>query len=356
VRFDRIEVPGEHEARERAWDVVRAAYAEREPVPRPRRRLAPAVVLGLAVALTAVALSPPGRAVVDSVRKAIGIESAEEALFSLPVPGRLLVVSDSGAWAVANDGSIRRLGDYREIRCSPFGRFVAAARANELAALEPDGDVHWKLSRPGVRAPEWGGTLTDTRIAYVSRGRVRVVAGDGTGDHALAPGRAAAWVPGSVRLLAVAGTSGVSLVDVETSETRWTTPVRAATLAWSADGTRLLALGVGRYAVLSPMGKVLTEGRASAGAFAPRGHALALIRGDRLEVDGRLRFRGTGAFGDVTWSPDGGWIAVAWPEADQLVFVRAAGRRKIEASANVADQFESTSTPRLAGWCPLPQP
>jgi hypothetical protein len=358
LRLDRLEVPGEHEARERAWQVVRAAYAEREPVPRPRRRLAPALALGAVAAVAAFALSPPGRAVVDSVRHAIGIESAEEALFSLPAPGRLLVVSDAGAWAVGEDGSARRLGDFREAGCSPFGRFVVAAGQDELAALEPDGDVRWKLSRPGVRTPQWGGTLADTRVAYVSQGAVRIVAGDGTGDRALTAGRAAAWVPGSVRLLAVSRPRGVSLVDVERRETRWTTSVPAAKLAWSADGTRLLALDAGRYAVLSAAGKVLTRGAASTAAFAPRGHALALVRrtgtGSELVVGGRLRFQGTGTFADATWSPDGRWVAVAWPEADQLAFVRAAGPRRIRASANVAEQFDSASSPRLAGWCPPP--
>ena len=77
MRLDRIDIPGEHGARERTWPVVLAAYAEREPLPRPRRRLAPAVALGLVVVVAAVALTPPGRAVVDSVRKAIGIESAQ---------------------------------------------------------------------------------------------------------------------------------------------------------------------------------------------------------------------------------------------------------------------------------------
>ena len=359
MRLDRIEIPGEHEARERAWQVVRAAYAEREPVPSPRRRLVPAFALAVAAVIVAVAFTPPGRAVVDSVRKAIGIESAEKALFSLPAPGRLLVVSDEGAWAVGEDGSQRRLGDYREATCSPFGRFVAVAGPTQLAALEPNGDVRWKLARPGVRAPDWGGTLTDTRIAYISRGRVRVVAGDGTGDRALVPGRAAAWLPGSVRLLAVAGPSGVSLVDANTRRTRWTAPVRAEKVAWSADGTRLLALGAGRYTVLSPAGKVLSTGAASDAAFAPRGHALAVVRrteaGSELSVDGRLRFQGTGTFTDATWSPDGRWLAVSWPEADQLVFVRAAGPRRIEAAANVSAQFESASPPRVSGWCPAGQ-
>ena len=31
--LERIEIPGEHEARERSWAVVRSAFAEREPHP-----------------------------------------------------------------------------------------------------------------------------------------------------------------------------------------------------------------------------------------------------------------------------------------------------------------------------------
>ena len=356
--FERIDVPGEHDARERAWQVARAAFAEREPAPRPRRRAAPALALGLAAVVAAVAFTPPGRAVVETVRKAIGIEPADEALFSLPALGRLLVVSDGGAWAVAEDGSQRRLGDYDEVGCSPFGRFVVAARPSELAALEPDGDVRWKLSRPGIRAPVWGGTLNDTRIAYVSRGVVRVVAGNGIGDRALTAGRAAAWSPGSVRLLAVATASRVSLFDVERSRMLWSARLSARSVAWSADGTRILALGAGGYAVLATSGRVLDRDEALTASFAPRGHGLAVVRrveaGAELRVGGRLRFQGTGTFADVRWSPDGRWLALSWPDADQLLFVRASSRRTIRAAANVARQFESASFPSIAAWCPLP--
>ena len=54
-------VPDELEAQRRAWAVVRAAYAERGPVPRRRRRLRLLVAVAAAAALVAAALSPPGR-------------------------------------------------------------------------------------------------------------------------------------------------------------------------------------------------------------------------------------------------------------------------------------------------------
>jgi hypothetical protein len=352
--LERAEIPGEHEARERAWQVVRAAHAEREAAPRPLRRLAPAIALGLAAVVVAVAFTPPGQAVVETVRKAIGVESAEEALFSLPAPGRLLVVSDAGAWVVGEDGSKRFLGDFREAAWSPFGRFVVAVRPNELVALEPDGDVRWKLARRRVSSPRWGGTLTDTRIAYVSGGTARVVVGDGTGDRALGPGSALAWRPGAQHVLAIAAARRIRAVDADTGRALWTAGVAGAReLAWSADGRLLLAITSRGLQRVSSAGVLLggIDRGVTAAAFAPRGHALAVLRRTgNVTVDGEVRFRATGSFRDLTWSPDGGWLAVGWVDADQLVFVRAAGPRRLEAAANLSRQFDSTSFVSLAGW------
>ena len=94
-------------AEERAWAVVRAAYAHRVPTHAERRRRWPfvaAVAVGLAV-VAAAGLSPPGRAVVDAVRRSIGIEHAAPALFRLPADGRLLVSGAGGTWVVSADGS-----------------------------------------------------------------------------------------------------------------------------------------------------------------------------------------------------------------------------------------------------------
>ena len=352
MRLDRVDIHGEHEARERTWEVVRAAFAEREPIPRRMRRLAPALAFAVLAAALAAAFTPPGRAVVDKVREAIGVETAEQALFSLPAEGRLLVVSDAGAWAVSQDGSKRRLGDYDEAGCSPFGRFLLGSRPNELAALETDGDVRWKLARPQVHSSDWGGITTDTRIAYISRGIVHVVAGDGTGDRAVVAGHAVAWRPRSEHVLAVATADGVSLIG----GAGWTAKVRATTLEWSGDGKRLLASTPRGYVVLSASGKVLKRGEAAEAAFGPRGSRLASVRpGSELRLDGKLRFQGTGTFRDLTWSPDGRWLAFVWPDADQVVFVRASGPRRIEAASNLTAQFEGTTAPRVAAWCPAPR-
>src|SRR5205823_14706248 len=210
----KFEAPGEHEAGERAWTVVRAAYAEREPVAWPRRHTRPLLVAAVVVAAVAAALSPPGRSVIHSLRKAVGVQNAEPELFSLPSPGQLLVTSRGGVWIVHGDGSRRRLGAYRAATWSPHGLFVAATRKNELLALDPAGHVRWSIARRSARLPSWEGTRTDTRIAYLSGGTLRVVAGDGTGDQAIGPAApvAPAWRPGPERVLAYAARRGGAIV------------------------------------------------------------------------------------------------------------------------------------------------
>jgi hypothetical protein len=96
------------------------------------------VVAALAAVVAAATLSPPGRAVVDAVRKTIGIEHAQPALFRLPSPGRVLVSGGGGAWVVAADGSTRRIGDYNQASWSPHALYIVAATRNVLVALQPE--------------------------------------------------------------------------------------------------------------------------------------------------------------------------------------------------------------------------
>jgi hypothetical protein len=310
----KLDAPPPEGAEERAWQVVRAAFDERAPSPPKRKLWRPVIVLAAVAVLAGVVASPPGQAVLDSLREAVGIERAQPALFSLPAPGRLLVESADGVWVVQADGSKRRLGGWREASWSPFGRYVVVARANELAAVEPDGDVRWSLARPNVRFPRWAGDRIDTRIAYLSGTSLRVVAGDGTGDRLLRRNVAAvapAWLP--------------------------------------ADGFRLAYTDqAGRTVVVdADTGRILRASAAPAptAAIRQRGAASEVVAG------GRVIFRGTGEFRDVARSPDGRWLLVTWPTADQWVFVRTAGRRKIEAVSGITRQFGGGSFPRIAGWC-----
>ena len=374
--LERGEIPGEEAARARAWGVVEAAFDERMPSPRPSHwpRVA-AIALALA-ALVAASVSAPGQAVIDEIREVVGVESAERALFALPTEGRLLVSADAGVWVIQPDGSKRLLGNYREASWSPFGRFVVAARGDELAALETDGEVRWTLARPGVRSPRWSGTETDTRIAYVDRSGLRMVAGDGMGDRLLIPGfqGAVAWKPGGDFILARATARRVTVVDVQTGRILWRRPLAGGSpveLAWSANGVRLLAATRRGLFVFGEDGSVpfdLSVGAApfQAAALAPSGGSTVFAqeagRRSQLWVVPRIRpdgnaarrlFSGSGAFADVAWAPDGRWVVVGWPEADQWVFVRANGAG-ISAVANVSEQLRSRSFPRIEGWAASP--
>lgn len=364
--LERVEIPGEDAARDRAWTVVEAAFEERTPAPRRSHwpRVA-AAALALA-ALAAASVSAPGQAVIDEIREVVGVERAERALFSLPAEGRLLVAADSGVWVVQQDGSRRLLGEYHEASWSPFGRFVVAAGRDELTALETDGDVRWSLPRPGVRSPRWTGTETDTRIAYLSGTQPRVVAGDGTDDRPLcevAGNRRVppAWRPGPGFVLAAASPSGAAnVLDLERCAQLWVSApiVGSRRLEWSPDAKRLLVVTLEDVRVLrAGTGAVIRVERASEATFHPRSGELALIRhrGDvsQVVVGGRVVFRGAGQLRDLAWSPDGRWLLVGWPAADQWVFVRADGRR-IRPVANVRGQFRSRSFPRVDGWCCAP--
>jgi hypothetical protein len=315
VKLDEVSPPAG--AEERAWQVVRAAYEERTPAPRERKAWRPVLVLAAVAVVAGAVASPPGQAVLDSIREVVGIERARPALFSLPAPGQLLVESADGVWVVQADGSKRRLGDWREASWSPLGRFVVVARANELAALEPDGDVRWSLARPRVRFPRWAGDRIDTRIAYLSGTSLRVVAGDGTDDRLLRRNVAAvapAWLPGEGFRLAYTDGAG-------------------RTVAVDADTGRVLRGG----AVPAPAATIRRRGAAS-----------------EVVADGRVAFRGTGVFRDAARTPDGRWLLVTWPTADQWVFVRLSGGRKIVAVSGITEQFGGGAFPRIAGWCCAP--
>ncbi len=351
-------VPADHEAEDRAWAVVRAAYAEREHVRvRPRRRLMLAAV-GLAVAAGAAALSPPGRAVVDAVRRTIGISHAAPALFRLPAPGRLLVSGGGGTWVVSPDGSKRRLGGYAQAAWSPHGLYVVAASSNELAAVEPsDGTVRWTLARPGLAFPRWGGSRTDTRVAYLSDGQLRVVAGDGTGDAAVGGNArvAPAWRPGNRRQLAFVTSDGrVDLQGAWRSSRRYADP---RSLMWSPDGKSLLLVTARQLVLFAPasgQARALGLPGVTAASFSPRGQLAVVRRNAVLLFDGeeaRTVFSTRGRLRGLAWSPNGNWLLTTLPAADQWIFV---GGRRVLAVSHIARQFGGTAT--LDGWVSGPYP
>ena len=349
------QVPVDPAAEERAWAVVRAAYARHEPVRRRRTAWPLATAAALAV-VAAAALSPPGRAVVDAVRRSIGIEHAAPALFRLPAPGRLLVSGSGGTWVVASDGSKRRLGDERQASWSPHGLYVIAAGQDELAAIEPGhGAVHWTLTRPRISLPRWGGSRTDTRVAYLSGATLRVVGGDGTGDAPIGPSAhvAPAWQPERHVLAYAPPAGGVLVVNADSRAVLARHGVRGAVLAlaWSPDGRRLavatrkqlVVLG-GRRRVALPLASVRSL------AFARDGR-LALVRGGKVQVLGgegvQTVLTVRGALAGLAWSPDGRSIVTSLPAADQWIFL---GRRRLQAVSHIVHQFGGAVS--LDGWVP----
>jgi hypothetical protein len=377
--LERLALAGEEEAAERSWQVVRAAFAARTPTPavrRPSLRAAAVAVAAVAVvAAAAAAATSAGRGVVDELRRAVGIESASPVLSSLPTGGSVLVSGRGGSWIVGPDGSRRRLGGYPEASWSPFGRFVIAVEADrrQLTALEPDGDVRWTIARPGpIRLPRWGGTADDTRIAYLSRGALRVVAGDGRPDRQLAARVlpvAPAWRPGPRHVLAfVDGGGAVVMVDSDTGAVRARAePLHEVReLQWSGDGRLLLVRAARGLAVLDGQGRrrYALLGREAApvadATFVGRGVAFvqwadggsSVWHVPRLAADrsaARRVFEGAGRIDGVHPSPDGRWLLLSWPSADQWVFVRTAGAPRIDGVDGIWRQLRSSAT--VEGWC-----
>jgi hypothetical protein len=385
-RLLRDPVPGEQEAGQRAWEVVRSSYASRERVPWIERHSRLVVVLALVAAVGVAAVTPPGRAVVDRVREVAGRTPSEPALVRLPGPGRLLVVSERGPWVVNADGSKRFLGDYDDASWSPRGLFVVATREHQLVTLEPEsGDVRWSLSRTNkVRDARWSGGGLDTRIAYRSGSSLHVVAGDGSPDIVLSPNVAPvapAWKDDS-HLLSYAGADGrAHVVDVDARRELWRTPripgIRR--LSFSPEGSLVVLTrrnaglyrprGLIRLAAAPALRKghvlldtaTLGAGRVVYADYDPKADATALVLahgfapGPVLLIGPSEVFRGAGRIGNLTLSPDGRWLAAAWPAADQILFLRVLRFNRVVPVSKIRREFEPGASapqgfPRMAGW------
>jgi WD40 repeat protein len=379
-------VPDEAGARDRAWRLARQAYAERphdrRTVGRVRTKLAAVALAGVLLVLV---ISPAGATVRHWLRDVVnpGHEPSSPALTSLPAPGHLLVDSVKGPWVVSPDGSKRLLGHYGQAAWSPHGRYVAVTTRHQLLAVEPDGDVHWSIARRGpVRDPSWSHP-DGYRIAYLDGRALRVVAGDGTGDRALRARVAPvgpAWRPGRRHVLAFAAADGVvTAMAADTGRILLRGPrvTSAFSLAWSADGRRLMVAGRDEVLLLDAHGRVLRRIPAQRGAYvvnaalSPDGHRIALVERSPATASSRLLladggsaarplFSGPGAFAGVDWSPDGHWLLLAWRDADQWLFLQPAHPRRIVAVSNISSQFDpgtrrSPPSPAVAGWCCVEQ-
>jgi hypothetical protein len=72
-------------------------------------------------------------------------------------------------------------------------------------------------------------------------------------------------------------------------------------------------------------------------------------------------FVGAGSLTDLAWSPNGRWLLIGWPDADQWLFIRPERPRRVIAVSNVARQFSPGAPagrgpfPRVSGWCCAPR-
>jgi hypothetical protein len=373
--------PGAGAAERRAWQVVRAAHAARVPV----RRRSPLTSLALAgaaaVVAVALALTPAGARMGDWIADVVDPEPSS--LTSLPAPGRLLVVGDGGVWIVGDDGARRQLRGFGDATWSPGGLFVAAARGNELVALDPQGNERW--TRPAsapVASPRW--SPDGYRVAYRSGGELRVAIGNNTDDWRLARsvGEAApAWKPlpePAEQVLAFAAAPGVEIVEVDTRRVVGRTPPgpQPRELWWGAGGRRLVTVTADSVRVHGPRGRLLRTvelgGLETVGsAMAPGGRTLAVLaRGAGARSAGQLllvRIDRTapprallsmpGPLEGLTWSIDGSVLVVGRPRADQWLYVRPGGSGRLQSIENVRALFAGGADPRTgafprpAGWC-----
>jgi hypothetical protein len=385
-RLRRAHAPGETEAAERTWQVVRQAYASQERVPWIERHSRVVIAFAVLAALAVAVVSPPGRALVDTVRDTVAEEPPPENVFDrIPGGGRLLVLSDSGPWVVDEDGSKRLLGHYEDAAWSPRGLFVVATQGGRLITLDSgSGDVRWSLSRSErVADPRWSGGGLDTRIAYRAGSSLHVVAGDGAPDSLLAndvPPVAPAWQPGS-HVLAYAGSDErIHVIDVDSDRELWRTPLVEGVRQILFDDKRVLAVTAREIWLFGPQKRALFERVA-------RGHTILSVAlvpvygvvfadydeaadatelvmptcstsGACLLVPDLHAYRGAGRVGDLTSSPDGRWFAAASPNADQFLFFRRLPRLgKVVSVSEVTREFDpsgngSRSFPSIAGWVP----
>jgi hypothetical protein len=158
------------------------------------------------------------------------------------------------------------------------------------------------------------------------------------------------------------------------------------TLGWSADGRALLELTphglwlrhlhldklADRIRLGAPRRVQLPAGAVvRAAAFAPRRRTIAVLlerraragepRSEALLVDPdggppRRFFAVSGRLSQLAWSPDGSRLLLAWPAADQWLFLPANGRGHLRAIGNVSSVFSpglrrQAPFPQIEGWC-----
>jgi hypothetical protein len=271
---------------------------------------------------------------------------------------------------VAQDGSKQFLGAWSDAAWSPRGINAIVAGHNELAAVSPSGRVEWPLwsAAGAITDPRWYAP-SGYRVAYLAGHDLRVVAGDGPGDrpadHLVAAGVEAvapAWRPGSSYEVAYSPErSSVVVREADSGRLVWqrVAPGRVRALQWSQAGNMLLALTSRGVRIYDARGDVMTAITAPVvdAAISPDGRRIALLRGQEVVIR-QLATRGNeqlllsaAGLRQVVWSPDGRWLLLAWPAADEWLFARAVGKPEITGVGRIAEQLSAGAFPTVDGWC-----
>jgi WD40-like Beta Propeller Repeat len=380
---------GDDDAEQRAWAVVRSTYSPPTATRRRRRWRIIVQALACAVVIAAIAgvsASAPRQALARWLRQAIGYSAQPHTrpmLAGWPGGGQLLINAPDGPWIVHRDGSRRHLGPYTAAAWSPHSLYVVAWRGATLAALDPHGHPHWRLTSDGpITAARW--SPDGYRIAYIAGRALNIVAGDGTDEHQLdrsVDPVVPAWEPhtGQAHRIAFTNASGdIELRAADTGAPLWrvTPTAPPQQLLWSPDGTRLAAIAAHRLSVYTSHGRLIASTTVPAGdvlrAAAFAGHdrlavivsqvnqtadSVVLINADRrgLRRAPRVLFTVPEQITGVAWSPDQHWLLASSPSADQWIFIHATPPTRLTAIGQIASQFRrdgarSLGTPQLVGW------
>ncbi len=165
----------------------------------------------------------------------------------------------------------------------------------------------------------------------------------------------------------------LTVADGDSGKVAWRTeriPAPAG-VVWSSDGEKLFVLSDRQLRVFAPSGKLaadlrLPPGTIGTGIAARPGSAdvafsvlspatgvgsLYLSDGEEM----RVLFAGTGLLDDPTWSPDGRYLLVGWPGADQWVSIPAEPREAQTTIGEITSRFApdggSGAFPQILDWC-----
>ena len=249
--LQRIQAPDELDAQRRAWSLTRAAFEHREPLSWQRRNRGPLLAAAAAAVLLVAVISPPGRALVGSVRDAVTDEkvTTSPALTSLPARGTLLVNSKNGpgwcGWTVPSGGSGlvgRLLVTERRVRRrhAPARGRGTRPRGSRAVVDRPDGHRARRALVVRGQSPRHARRLPQRASAASRRRQRHRRQGASPARRGLSAGLARRRPSSSRSRRSTAASS--SSTQSRAGRSGEPSPVKyRRQLAWSEDGERLLA-------------------------------------------------------------------------------------------------------------------